>query len=139
MRREAEISEFYGVEVSEYNVNPLKLRNIDADVLAKVNQSTAHIVAHAFQNGYNIPSDSRIVKTIRKNKDGIPEPTVYRLDKASNRYRYYNSFTHVFRKEKKDKLSTRAPAKAQAKKIEAFEVHSPEQIVIKCARQAYVR
>jgi hypothetical protein len=29
--------------------------------------------------------------------------------------------------------------KAKIKDIEAFKVHSPEQIVIKCARQAYVR
>jgi hypothetical protein len=37
MKREAELSEFCGVDVSRYNVNSLRLRNIDEDALTKVN------------------------------------------------------------------------------------------------------
>jgi hypothetical protein len=46
------------------------------------------------------------------------------------------SFGAVFKKQKKINAVV---VKPQTKKKEVFQVRSPEQIVIKCARAAYVR
>ena len=64
------------------------------------------------------------------------EKVVNRLDRMFRNYRQNNTFGAVFKKQKK---SNAVVAKSQTKKKEVFQVRSPEQIVIKCARAAYIR
>ena len=92
-----------------------------------MNIDNAHIYAFAYQQGFKVPSESTIAKTVKKEMSG-GEHTVHRLDR--------NPYQTIFRKQKK------AMPKVIPKQIikkKAFQVHSPEQIVMKCARQAYAR
>lgn len=90
MRRAPEISEFYGVEVSDYAIVALQGRRVREAEGCKLNSDTAHLFAHAYQNGHQLPSGPRVEKTIKKNlaRFGRNEATVYRLDRAFQNYSY---------------------------------------------------
>jgi hypothetical protein len=115
-------------------VQPIKTKDT-IQTNGNVYANNAHIYAFAYQQGTNVPSEARITRTINKNTFG-QDLTVYRLDR---KFRNYNSnpYPQIFKKPKKCYPKQRVlPSKTELK---AMQVHSPEQIVIKAARQAYVR
>lgn len=118
MRRAPEISEFYGVEVSEYQIEAIQGRKVRETEACRLNQDTAHLFAHAYQNGHQVPSGARVEKTVKKNLAhfGRNEATVYRLDRAFKNYSY-NPIALTFRKKKKIDIH---PAPVKAKKQKAF-------------------
>ena len=63
---------------------------------------------------------------------------MHRLDRVFRNY-IYNPYQAIFRKPKKQVAKVSKAKKTQAVKKEVFQVCSPEQIAIKCARQAYAR
>ncbi len=78
------------------------------------------------------------MKTVHKNNEGA-EILVNRLDRAFQKYKSYNPFGQVFKKQPSQKVNGHSKKANKAKKNSGFKVQSPEQIVIKCARAAYAR
>lgn len=121
------------MEVSDYNIRPIKKKAPEATDALTININNAHLYAFAYQHGYQAPSLQRIAKTV--NKNGL-ELTINRLDRAFRNCEY-NIYKTIFKKNRQTKAIPKQPT--QAKRKEAFQVQSPEQIVIKSARQAYSR
>lgn len=67
MRRAPEITEFYGVEVSDYQIVPLQGRKASETEGCRLSKDTAHLFAYAYQKGYQLLSGTRVVKTVKSN------------------------------------------------------------------------